>query len=148
MRLILRIAFAPALALALAGCGSSSSASPTAPAAVVDLTGTWNESGGGTLTWRLTQGAAGVTGTSSFSQDNGRYLGAVSGQGTITGTVADGAFSFTDRYATLSRQNCSLVVTGRMIISGTQMSGSYQEVDSCDGATLGTVNGTIALRKQ
>jgi len=39
-------------------------------------------------------------------------------------------------------------VTGSLVISGTQMAGRYQEVDSCDGAMLGTVNGTIALRKQ
>ena len=147
MRPILRLVLGPALALTLAGCGGTSPASPAAPAAIVDLTGIWNETGG-TVTWRLAQGAAGVTGTSSFSQDNGRFIGAVSGQGTVTGTVADGAFSFTDAYATLSRPNCSLVVTGSLVISGNQMAGRYQEVDFCDGAMLGTVNGTIALRKQ
>jgi len=150
MKLILRVAW-PALVLVLAGCGGSSSTSSTAPtpvAAAIDLTGTWNESGGGTLSWRLTQTGTGVTGTSSFSQDNGRFLGAVSGQGTVTGSVADGAFSFTDTYKTLSKTNCSLAVTGRLVISGSQMSGPYQEVDSCDGATLGTVNGSLSVRKQ
>jgi hypothetical protein len=147
MRPILRLVLGPALALTLAGCGGTSPASPAAPAAIVDLTGIWNETGG-SVTWRLAQGGAGVTGTSSFSQDNGRFIGAVSGQGTVTGTVADGAFSFTDTYATLSRPNCSLVVTGSLVISGNQMAGRYQEVDFCDGAMLGTVNGTIALRKQ
>jgi hypothetical protein len=42
MRAILRLALGPALGLTLAGRGGTSPARQAAPAAIVDLTGTWN----------------------------------------------------------------------------------------------------------
>lgn len=140
------------LAAALASCKSSDS-NPTTPSSTgstsIDLTGTWAEGTGGDLTWTLTQNGGAVTGSSRFSQMSGPFLGAVSGQGTISGTVSAGTFSFTDSYTTLSTPNCSLVATGTLTIaSSTRMSGRYTDVESCNGATLGTTGGTIDMRKQ
>jgi len=134
--------------LLAAACGSKSSGPAGPTNTTTDLTGTWNETPGGDLTWVLTQTGSNVTGSTSFSQDSGPNLGAVSGKGIMSGTVSSGLFNFTDTYATLSKANCSMTVSGQMTINGTTMSGRYTEVDSCNGAVLGTVMGNIAMRKQ
>jgi hypothetical protein len=133
------------------GCGGGSGSSPTpgGPTTSIDLTGTWDESTGGSLTWRLAQTGDRVTGSSQFAEDNGAFLGSVSGQGTVSGTVSTGTFTFTDAYPTLSKLNCSLVVTGQLTISGsTLMTGRYTDVDSCDGTVLGSRGGSISMRKR
>jgi hypothetical protein len=114
----LRDAVITLAALPSTTCGGGPTTSPTATAAAIDLTGTWDESTGGALTWQLTQTGSAVSGPSQFSQDNGRFLGSVSGQGSVSGSVVDGAFTFADSYATLSRLTCSLVVSGRLTVNG------------------------------
>src|SRR5438046_1778657 len=89
------------LCACLTACGGGSS-STNNPSPTIDLTGTWSEQGGD-LTWRLMETGANVSGTSHFSQDSGRYLGAVSGNGNISGTVSSATFSFTDSYPSLSK---------------------------------------------
>ena len=93
---------------------------------VVDLSGTWNESGGGTLHVAIgpkrrqpsPAPAASVRTTAGSSAP-------CPGQGTHRRHRRRMARSRSPTgIATLSRANCSLVVTGRMIISGTQMSGT------------------------
>jgi hypothetical protein len=139
--------------LSACGGGSGSTSTPTAPSATptpqatTDLSGAWSESTGD-LTWVLTQQGVTVTGTSNFSQSSGQYLGAVSGNGVIAGTVAGASFNGTDTYATLSKPNCSMRVTLEMSINGNVMTGRYTEVDSCDGAVLGTLSGSLVMRKR
>jgi hypothetical protein len=42
-----------------------------------------------------------------------------------------------------------LVVTGQLTISGsTLMTGRYTDVDSCDGAVLGSRAGSISMRRR
>lgn len=132
------------------GCGGGRVSSPTpAPTSAIDLTGTWDESTGGNLTWQLAQTGDRVTGSSQFAEENGPFLGSVSGQGTVSGTVSSGTFTFTDGYPTLSKPTCSLVVTGQLTISGsTLMTGRYTDVDSCDGAVLGSRAGSISMRRR
>jgi len=132
-----------------AACAGGSSSSPTGPSAPVDLTGAWDEGTGGNLTWQLSQNGATVSGSSAFSQENGPFLGGVSGQGVIAGTVSNGTFTFTDTVATLSKPNCSMMVSGQLTLSGARtMAGRYTEVDSCNGAVLGSTGGTITMRKR
>jgi hypothetical protein len=133
------------------GGGSGSNLSPPTPTPIstIDVTGTWDEATGGNLTWQLRQTGSSVTGSSQFAQDNGPFLGAVSGQGTLSGTVSNSTFTFTDSAPTLSKPNCSLVATGQLTFSSsTLMTGRYTEVDSCNGAVLGTTGGTISMRKR
>lgn len=148
---------ASVLFLASTACGGGSGSSPSAPAPIsptptptspTDVTGIWDESTGGDLTWQLVQTGSTVTGSSRFSQQSGP-LGAVSGQGMLSGTLSNGTFAFTDNASMLSKPDCSVVVTGQLTLSSsTEMSGRYSEVDSCGGAVLGSAGGTIRMRKR
>jgi len=150
-RMTIRKSLAILLVAAAAGCGgsdsSSSPSSPSSPAAV-DLTGAWFETTGD-LAWQLAQTGSTVTGTSQFSQDSG-LIGPATGRGTVTGVRAGGSVTFTDTYpvGSLSVPNCSIVASGTLTISGNQMSGRFAAVNSCNGAVLGTENGTLVMMRR
>ena len=97
----------------MAGCGSSSgtASNPAAPsAAPLTATGIWiGRDQLSTVTWVLTQTGA-----------------------TVTGTVSNDVFSFTDTYSALSN-GCSLTVSGDFTISAAAMAGPYHGTDSCSG---------------
>jgi hypothetical protein len=137
-----------ALAVFVGACGGSDGGPAAPPPAATDLTGRWSEANGGSVSWTLTQTGTTVAGTSSYSENNGRYLGAISGDGIVSGSINGRQLTFTDTYATVSKPNCSVQVTGTLSIDGQTMSGRYTETDSCNGAVLGTINGTIAFRKR
>jgi hypothetical protein len=142
------------VSIVVAGCGGGGStagttvSTPTSPTVTVsDLTGAWTETTGGALTWQLTQSGGTVTGTSSYTQGSGPLTGA-SVRGAISGSVASSTFTFTDSSTSISRPNCTIVATGSLTISGSQMTGRYTETDTCDGAVVFSGGGGITMRKQ
>jgi hypothetical protein len=139
------------LAVLLVVVSAACSGHPTAPTSLdrfgASVTGTWTQVGG-TRTWFLTQTGANVAGGSSFSQDDNVYLGAVSGDGIVQGGVGLGVFNFDDTYVRLLQANCSLEITGQLKVSGDSMTGPYTENDSCNGALVGRLSGTLAMQKK
>lgn len=138
--------------LGTAACSSGNATptptTPTFPDLIGgNVTGTWTQLGG-TRTWTLNQIGFNVAGTSSFSQDNSPYLGAVAGNGTVQGGVGLGVFSFEDYYDRLTTPNCTVDITGNLTVSGNSMTGSYTERDNCNGMRVGQITGTLTMQKK
>ncbi|MEO8484153.1 MAG: hypothetical protein ABI634_18220 [Acidobacteriota bacterium] len=119
---------------------SSGASSPTPPAgpsaaASLDVTGTWVFALNNLkVTWALTQTGDVVTGTALVVDTNNPYYGA-GVIGTITGTVANGGFVYTQTHATLLVAGCTETDTGQMTLSGgNSLTGTNTEVNSCKRA--------------
>ena len=137
-------------------CGGSNG--PTMPSnpnvptvATSEISGTWVQVGG-TRTWNLAQYDIQVGGASSFSQDNNPNFGVVSGNGEVVGDAVLGTLIFAETYERLSAANlkpdCYIEFDGQLTISGNSMTGSYTELDSCAGLSLGRITGTLTMRRQ
>ena len=121
---------------------------PTLPDLIgASVAGTWTQVGG-TRTWTLSQIGFNVGGTSSFSQDNNTYLGAVSGNGIVEGGVGLGVFDFDDYCDRPTTPKCSIEVTGQLTVSGNSMTGPYTENDNCNGVRIGQIKGILTMQKQ
>ena len=112
----------PMFCLITVGC---TSAFPAAPDLVGgSVKGTWTQVGG-TREWNLDQIGFNVGGTSSFSQVNHPYFGAISASGTVQGGVGLGAFHFEDYYDRLPGPFCEIVIAGTLTVGGSSMTGPY-----------------------
>ena len=117
------------VAALLAACGGGGGGTPAGPGAAVDLTGTWAGVGDSfQVTWQLAQDGNRVTGTSRYSDTDG-----FAGQGTVSGTVSGGVFSFTNDYeaASPSSAGCAEHATGTLSVTALELRGAYQASSSC-----------------
>jgi hypothetical protein len=152
-----------ALSVAAAACGGSGSTagSPTGPSSVsssssaLDISGFWQETGGGSLSIRFQQSGPSVTSTATFTDSNsvfGRYTGSCTGNGTLSGSSLTGNEScqLTAQPTGAPIDGCEEKVTSTYTVqgSGRQMNGSYTQTDTCNGGVVFTKSGSITLVKQ
>jgi hypothetical protein len=117
------------MAALLAACGGGGGGASAGPSAVVDLTGSWAGAGDSfQVTWQLSQDGNRVTGTSRYSDSDG-----FAGQGTVSGTVSGGVFSFTNEYeaASASSRGCAERATGTLSVTAMELRGAYQASSTC-----------------
>ena len=149
------------LALTAAACsGGSTGGSPTAPSPVstsssLDVSGFWQESGGGSLSIRFQQSGTAVTSTASFMDSNsvfGRYAGSCTGTGTLSGSAltANESCQVTSQPNGAPIDGCEEKVASSYTVQsgGRQMNGSFTQTDTCNGSVVFTRNGSITLVKQ
>lgn len=123
------------LSASVAGC----SRAPTAPGTVaIDVTGTWagsasDNTGFGEFLWQVTQSGGTFTGRIDITD---RSTG-TGGQGTVQGSVLDGALQFTISVPSggfaAPFDTCSTTVTGEATVASSSLSGTYAGASSCSG---------------
>ena len=145
-------------ASACSGSGSTAS-SPTGPSpqsqSVLDVSGFWQEAGGGSVSIQFQQSGAVVTSMANFTDTNsvfGRYAGTCTGSGTLTGSSLTGNEScqLTSQPNNAPIAGCEEKVTSTYTVQtgGRQMNGSFTQTDTCNGGVVFTKNGAITLVKQ
>ena len=129
----------------LSGCGGAAESPVSPTSAPVNVTGTW---AGGPVIWRLTQSGDTVTGTGEFNNDTNAVFGTYSGSGPVAGTISGSTLSFTVACPTLTVPNCREDTTGTATVGATTISGRYNQVDTCGGQVVLTLNGNFTMSKQ
>ena len=142
-----------ALALTLtAACGSESKPDgPTGPSdPAASVSGTWSgsatdSSGGGVMSWQLTQADTSISGTVTIT-DTGT---GVNGRGSISGTLSGSSIRFSIAIPAGGFDSpfasCSATVSGDAQASASSLTGTYTGSNSCAGS-IGS--GSFTLNKQ
>jgi hypothetical protein len=136
------------------GGGSSTPTQPTTPGTFVNIAGTWsgsaydasgNTSGGGSMTWQITQTSASFSGQLTIV-DAGTNA---TGRGTVSGTVNDTALTFSMTVPAggfdTPFAGCSVTLSGTGVAADTSINGNYSGSSSCSGGISG---GLLTLIKQ
>jgi hypothetical protein len=143
-----------ALALMLMPACSSDGKSdgPTGPSnpAPASVSGTWSgsatdSSGGGAMSWQLTQADTSISGTATIT-DTGT---GVTGRGSISGTLSGSSLRFSiaipARGFDSPFESCSATVSGDAQASASTLTGTYTGSNSCAGSIA---SGSFTLNKQ
>jgi hypothetical protein len=138
-------------------CGSSSPAAPSAPAAVntasINVTGTWVEKSGGSLTFQLQQTGTTVAGTADFI-DRNSVFGTYNANGTVSGTLSGSVLTMNEVYQVTSQTSgfaiagCTETVTSTWTITSvSEMTGPFSQTDTCNGTIVFTKSGSATIVK-
>ena len=100
-----------------------------------------DSTGPGTVTWGLTQTGNRITGAATSTDPSG-----ISGQGTLSGTLAGSTLMFTMDFPPAGNPyGCSARLSGIAEVTGAEIRGSYAGTSSCQGTVS---NGQFTLRKK
>ncbi len=122
---------------------------PFANPPAFDLTGTWSgpasdDSGPATMTWRLTQSGASITGSFLAVEPPPRLTNY---RGTISGSLSGTSLTFTidvPKGSIVGLPNCSVAINGTAVVTANVIEGTYTGED-CTGPFA---NGLMSLAKQ
>ena len=145
-----------ALALTLTAAACSSEGNPEVPTdpspspTPVNVSGTWSgsatdSSGGGVMSWQLTQADAAISGTATIIDT----ATGVSGRGSVSGTASGSAIRFSIAIPAGGFDSpfasCSATISGDAQASRSSLTGTYTGSNSCAGS-IGS--GSFTLNKQ
>jgi hypothetical protein len=147
-----------ALTLALvSGCSKGDSGAPTQPSpptpptpATASVAGTWvgpatDSSGGGPMSWQLTQANTSFSGTVTMTDT----ATGIEGRGSVSGTVSASSLHFSISIPAGGFdhpfESCSAAVSGDGEVSSASLMGTYTGSSSCGGSIA---SGTLSLSKQ